>query len=167
MFSVGRCRAGADLCGQCQRQKSNIYLDKLNLPQGFKIEVYAKEIPDPYFGKRKSCSAYVPQVQNLGPHVASLGVKFYTGSQFPAEYQNQVFIAEHGSWNRSNKIGYRVTHVSLDKDGKATGYRPYIEGWLQGEDVWGRPVDMLVMPDGALLVSDDYAGAIYRVTYEG
>lgn len=125
------------------------------------------DILDPEFGEGKQCSDYVPPVQNLGPHVAPLGVKFYTGDQFPAEYKNQVMIAEHGSWNRSNKIGYRVTMVTLNDKGEATSYEPFIDGWLQGEESWGRPVDVLVMPDGALLVSDDYAGAIYRVSYEG
>ena len=132
---------------------------------------HGKDVLDPQFGKKeggegKQCSAFVPPVQELGPHVAPLGVKFYTGDQFPAEYKNQVLIAEHGSWNRSNKIGYRVTKVTLNDKGEATSYEPFIDGWLQGEDVWGRPVDVLVMPDGSLLVSDDYAGAIYRVSYE-
>lgn len=124
------------------------------------------DILDPEFGEGKQCSAYVPPVQKLGPHVAPLGVKFYTGDQFPAAYKNQVLIAEHGSWNRSKKIGYRVTMVTLNDQGEATAYEPFIDGWLQGEEAWGRPVDVLVMPDGALLVSDDYAGAIYRVSYE-
>ena len=132
---------------------------------------HGDDISDPEFGKEaggdaKSCSAYVPPVQELGPHVAPLGVKFYTGSQFPAEYKNQVLIAEHGSWNRSKKIGYRVTMVTLDEKGKATSYKPFIDGWLQGEQNWGRPVDVLVMPDGAVLISDDQAGVIYRVSYE-
>ncbi|HEY8569887.1 PQQ-dependent sugar dehydrogenase [Microbulbifer sp.] len=125
------------------------------------------DVIDPEFGEGKQCSAYAPPVQQLGPHVAPLGVKFYTGSQFPATYKNQVFIAEHGSWNRSKKIGYRVSMVTLNDKGEATAYQPFIDGWLQGEENWGRPVDVLVMPDGAMLVSDDYAGAIYRVTYEG
>jgi glucose/arabinose dehydrogenase len=86
---------------------------------------------------------------------------------FPAEYRNQIFIAEHGSWNRSRKIGYQVSLVRLDGSGNAVAYEPFAEGWLQGEEEWGRPVDVLVMPDGALLVSDDEAGAIYRITYEG
>ncbi|GMG85977.1 PQQ-dependent sugar dehydrogenase [Biformimicrobium ophioploci] len=122
---------------------------------------------DPEFGEGKSCADYVPPVQNLGPHVAPLGIKFYTGDQFPAQYRNQVFIAEHGSWNRSKKIGYRVTLVTLDENGKATAYEPFIDGWLEGENNWGRPVDLLVMPDGAMLVSDDQGGVIYRVTYAG
>lgn len=125
------------------------------------------DILDPEFGEGKNCSDYVAPVQKLGPHVAPLGVKFYTGNQFPAAYKNQVLIAEHGSWNRSNKIGYRVTLVTLNDQGEATSYKPFIDGWLQGEENWGRPVDVLVMPDGSLLVSDDYAGAIYRVSYKG
>ncbi|WP_295802954.1 PQQ-dependent sugar dehydrogenase [uncultured Microbulbifer sp.] len=125
------------------------------------------DILDPEFGEGKSCSAYVPPVQKLGPHVAPLGVKFYTGSQFPTEYQNRLLIAEHGSWNRSEKIGYRVMQVTLNEKGEATSYEPFIDGWLQGQESWGRPVDLLVMPDGAVLVSDDYAGVIYRVSYRG
>jgi glucose/arabinose dehydrogenase len=91
-------------------------------------------------------------------------MRFYTGTMFPGEYRNQVFIAEHGSWNRSTPIGYRVTLVRLS-DGRAAGYEVFAEGWLQGRSAWGRPVDVLVMPDGALLVSDDKAGAIYRISY--
>jgi glucose/arabinose dehydrogenase len=101
----------------------------------------------------------------LGPHVASLGMRFYTGAMFPPEYNNQIFIAEHGSWNRSVPIGYRVTLVRL-KDNRAVKYEVFAEGWLQGSKAWGRPVDVLVMPDGALLVSDDEAGAIYRISYK-
>ena len=121
-------------------------------------------IADPEFGKARSCSDFVAPVQRLGAHVAALGVRFYTGTMFPARYRNQLFIAEHGSWNRSKKIGYRVTLVRLEGD-KAVSYEPFAEGWLQGERAWGRPVDVLVMPDGALLVSDDEAGAIYRISY--
>jgi glucose/arabinose dehydrogenase len=123
-------------------------------------------IPDPEFGKARPCADFVPPVQRLGPHVAALGVRFYTGTMFPPRYRHQVFIAEHGSWNRTKKIGYRVTLVRLEGD-KAVSYEPFAEGWLQGERAWGRPVDVLVMPDGALLVSDDEADAIYRITYRG
>ncbi|MEO7760568.1 MAG: PQQ-dependent sugar dehydrogenase [Casimicrobiaceae bacterium] len=121
-------------------------------------------IADPEFGKRP-CTEFTPPAQRLGPHVASLGLKFYTGTQFPVRYRNQIIIAEHGSWNRSAKIGYRLTLVTLDGQ-KATGYEPFIEGWLQGQRAWGRPVDVLVAPDGSLLVSDDLAGAIYRVRFD-
>ena len=92
-------------------------------------------------------------------------MRFYTGNQFPPRYRDQVFIAEHGSWNRSHKIGYRITLVTLDERRGAIGYEPFAEGWLQGERAWGRPADVLVAPDGSLLVSDDEAGAIYRISY--
>jgi glucose/arabinose dehydrogenase len=121
-------------------------------------------ISDPEFGKARACSEFVPPVQRLGPHVAALGMRFYTGAMFPAAYRNQVFIAEHGSWNRSRKIGYRLMLVRLEGD-RAVGYEPFARGWLQGERAWGRPVDVLVMPDGALLLSDDEADAIYRISY--
>jgi len=121
-------------------------------------------IPDPEYGHRRPCHDFTAPEQNLGPHVASLGMRFYTGKMFPPSYRNQIFIAEHGSWNRSSKIGYRVTLVRLE-NGKAIAYEPFATGWLQGEKAWGRPADVLVMADGSLLVSDDYAGAIYRISY--
>jgi glucose/arabinose dehydrogenase len=123
-------------------------------------------IADPEFGQTRRCAEFVPPVQNLGAHVASLGMRFYTGKQFPERYRNAVFIAEHGSWNRSSKVGYRVSVVRL-QDNRAVSYEPFVTGWLQGESAWGRPADVLVMPDGSLLVSDDHAGAIYRVVYRG
>jgi glucose/arabinose dehydrogenase len=122
-------------------------------------------ISDPEFGKKHPCSEFVPPMQNLGPHVAALGMRFYTGTQFPPAYRNQVFIAEHGSWNRSQKIGYRVSLVKLDASGKAVSYEPFAQGWLQGQQAWGRPADVIVAADGSLLVSDDTAGAIYRISY--
>jgi hypothetical protein len=124
-------------------------------------------IADPEFGARRPCSEFTPPVQNLGPHVAALGMRFYTGTQFPAAYRNAIFIAEHGSWNRSRKIGYRVTVVRLDGAGKPVAYEPFAEGWLQGESAWGRPTDVLVARDGSLLVADDSAGAIYRIRFNG
>jgi glucose/arabinose dehydrogenase len=123
-------------------------------------------IPDPEFGRERKCSEFRAPAQNLGAHVASLGMRFYAGTQFPPEYRNRVFIAEHGSWNRSKKIGYRVTMVTLDGN-RPVRYEPFAEGWLQGERAWGRPADVLVAPDGSLLVSDDTAGAIYRIRYRG
>jgi glucose/arabinose dehydrogenase len=121
-------------------------------------------IPDPEFGRKHACSEFTPPARELGPHVASLGMRFYTGTMFPASYRNQIFIAEHGSWNRSSKVGYRVTLVRLEGN-QAVSYQPFAEGWLQGQEAWGRPVDLQVMPDGALLVSDDKAGAVYRISY--
>ena len=125
---------------------------------------HGTNIVDPDFGAQRGCDEFVPPVQELGPHVAALGMRFYTGNMFPAEYRNQIFIAEHGSWNRTRKIGYRLTLVRLAADG-AVSYELFAEGWLQGESNWGRPVDVLVMPDGSLLVSDDQAGLIYRISY--
>jgi glucose/arabinose dehydrogenase/protein-S-isoprenylcysteine O-methyltransferase Ste14 len=125
---------------------------------------HGSDTPDPSYGKNRDCSQYTPPAMKLGPHVAALGMKFYTGAMFPAEYRNQVFIAEHGSWNRSVPIGYRITLVRLDKN-RAVSYETFAGGWLQGTSAWGRPVDVLVMPDGAMLVSDDRAGVIYRISY--
>jgi glucose/arabinose dehydrogenase len=125
---------------------------------------HGKNIPDPQFGKKHKCEEFVPPAMELGAHVASLGMRFYTGTMFPAEYRNQIFIAEHGSWNRSELAGYRVTLVKLEK-GRAVKYEVFAEGWLDWAGAWGRPVDVQVMPDGALLVSDDKAGAIYRIHY--
>jgi len=123
-------------------------------------------IRDPEFGDRHACSEFTAPVRNLGPHVAALGMRFYTGTQFPAKYRGAIFIAEHGSWNRSQKIGYRVSVVKLDGD-KAISYTSFASGWLQGEQAWGRPADVLVLPDGSLLISDDDAGAIYRIRHSG
>lgn len=123
------------------------------------------DLPDPDFGTRNRCAEFSPPARQLAPHAAALGMRFYTGSQFPAQYRNQIFIAEHGSWNRSKKIGYRVSLVRL-QDGKAVAYESFASGWLQGETAWGRPADVLVLPDGSLLVADDKAGAIYRITYD-
>ncbi|HSG39876.1 MAG TPA: sorbosone dehydrogenase family protein [Thermoanaerobaculia bacterium] len=121
-------------------------------------------IPDKEFGQKKPCSQFTPPVQNLAPHSAALGMRFYQGTMFPEEYRGQVFIAEHGSWNRSEPIGYRVTLVRLQGD-RAVAYEPFAQGWLTGGSAWGRPVDVEVMPDGSMLVSDDGADAVYRITY--
>ncbi|HUP20179.1 MAG TPA: PQQ-dependent sugar dehydrogenase [Gemmatimonadota bacterium] len=125
------------------------------------------DIPDPEFGDRRSCDEFVDPARRLGPHVAALGMLFYTGGMFPDEFANQILIPEHGSWNRSEKIGYRVTLVRLDGAGNAASYEPFAEGWLQGEEDWGRPVDLLELPDGSLLLSDDANGVIYRISYTG
>ncbi|HNN44540.1 MAG TPA: PQQ-dependent sugar dehydrogenase [Azospira sp.] len=121
-------------------------------------------LADPEYGHKRSCSDFTAPAQNLGAHVASLGMRFYTGRQFPAQYRNRIFIAEHGSWNRSQKTGYRVSMVTLEGN-RALAYEPFASGWLQGESAWGRPADVLVLPDGSLLVSDDHAGAVYRIRY--
>ena len=124
-------------------------------------------VKDPEFGGNHSASEFTPPAINLGPHVAALGLKFYTGKMFPAEYKNQIFIAEHGSWNRSKKLGYRISLVKM-KNGKAIGYGTFASGWLNDttQSQFGRPVDVLVLEDGSMLVSDDLAGVIYRITYK-
>jgi glucose/arabinose dehydrogenase len=126
-------------------------------------------IKDPEFGDKKPCSEFIQPAQNLGAHVAPLGLKFYTGSMFPSEYKNQIILAEHGSWNRSKKSGYKLSLVKVNEAGKATGYTTFASGWLDDatQKVWGRPVDVLLMPDGSMLVSDDQAGVIYRIVYKG
>ena len=120
---------------------------------------------DPKFGNGKDCKDYTKPAQNLGPHVAPLGLEFYTGKNFPAKYSNQILIAEHGSWNRTDPIGYRITMVTLDENQNSTSYEVFAEGWLQDGKSWGRPVDLELMPDGSMLVSDDYGNAVYRISY--
>ena len=123
-------------------------------------------IPDPEFGKGKNCSDYTPPAKILGAHVAALGMRFYTGTVFPAAYKNAIFIAEHGSWNRSIPIGYRVMVATVDNDGNVQDPKTFADGWLQNErDVLGRPVDIQFLQDGSMLVSDDYNGVVYRISY--
>jgi glucose/arabinose dehydrogenase len=126
--------------------------------------LHGSNIPDPEFGDRPDRNRYTPPAIELGPHVAALGMRFYTGAMFPPEYRNQILIAEHGSWNRSVPIGYRLSLVRLAGD-KAISYETFASGWLQGSSAWGRPVDVQVLADGSLLVSDDRAGAVYRIHY--
>jgi glucose/arabinose dehydrogenase len=130
--------------------------------------VHGTGISDPEFGKKGEGRSFTMPARDLGPHTAPLGIKFYTGTQFPETYRTNVaFIAEHGSWNRSKKIGYRIMLVRVDGT-KGTSYEPFITGWLDEtkDSVWGRPVDLLQMPDGSMLISDDFANCIYRVTYK-
>ncbi len=129
---------------------------------------HGHNIWDPEFGEKGKAidRKFKDPAQALGPHVAPLGMIFYTGKMFPEAYHNQILIAEHGSWNRTEKIGYRIMKVTL-KNGKTTSYEPFIEGWLQeNESVWGRPVDLLQLPDGSVLISDDHSGIIYRISYQ-
>ena len=126
---------------------------------------HGDSIADPEFGD-KDCGRFRAPEQELGPHVAALGMRFYTGRMFPDTYRGNIFIAEHGSWNRTVPIGYRITLVTMQEN-QAAGYTVFAEGWRHEGETWGRPVDLLVMPDGSLLVSDDKAGAIYRISYPG
>ena len=141
--------------------------DRQGLHFGFPY-CHGGDVPDPQFGEARPCGDFAPPALGLGPHVAALGMRFYTGDMFPERYRNQIFIAEHGSWNRSPEAGhtgYRLTVVHLDGD-RPVEYEVFAEGWLQENNTaWGRPVDVLVMPDGALLLADDGAGVIYRISY--
>jgi glucose/arabinose dehydrogenase len=123
-------------------------------------------IRDPDHNGGRACEQFTPPARALAPHVAALGMRFYTGRMFPEHYRGGVFIAEHGSWNRSTPVGYRVTFVKVEGD-RAVSSEPFADGWLKGSVASGRPADVLVMPDGALLVSDDKAGRIYRISYAG
>ena len=155
---------GRDMMGDNMPADELNYAPKKGMHFGFPY-VHQGDVLDPEFGTGKKTDEYVKPVQKLGPHVAALGMRFYTGNMFPHEYKNQIFIAEHGSWNRSTAIGYRVMLVKVDGN-KSVSYEPFAEGWLDGKKAWGRPVDVLVMPDGALLISDDMNGVVYRVTYK-
>jgi glucose/arabinose dehydrogenase len=124
------------------------------------------DLPDPVYALGHKCSEFTPPVVKLGAHVAPLGMKFYTGNQFPAEYKNNIFIAEHGSWNRHKYQGGRIVRIAVDPDGKNAKEQVFASGWITGDQTYaGRPDDVLVAPDGSLLVSDDWAGAIYRISY--
>lgn len=155
---------GRDYLGDDQPPDELNHAPKDGLHFGYPY-CHGKDISDPEFGKEHECSEFFAPAVELGPHVASLGMRFYTGSMFPSEYQGRIFIAEHGSWNRSKKIGYRITLATPGQDGQWK-YSVFAEGWLQGEQPWGRPVDILQMPDGSLLVSDDDADVIYRIAYQ-
>ncbi|HZR85229.1 MAG TPA: PQQ-dependent sugar dehydrogenase [Bradyrhizobium sp.] len=126
---------------------------------------YQGDIPDPEFGWGHSCSEFTPPVGLMGPHAAALGFRFYTGSMFPKSYRNAIILARHGSWNRSKKFGGDVVVVKLDHDGKVKSIEPLITGFLENNSYLGRPVDVALLKDGSILVSDDYNGAVYRVSY--
>ena len=126
---------------------------------------HAGNIPDPRYAGEHVCKEFAQPAMKLSAHVAPLGMTFYTGNLFPPRYRNQIFIAEHGSWNRSVPIGYRITLAVFDKNNTAH-YEIFADGWLKKRKAWGRPVDIIVINDGSLLVSDDSAGVIYRISYE-
>ena len=129
------------------------------------------DIPDADLGIGRACAEFAPPVHKLGAHVAPMGLRFYNGKMFPAEFRNRIILATHGSWNKSVRAGFNLMQVTLDAQGQGPGkvlkYEPFAEGWADADSHWGRPVDVQVMPDGALLVSDDLAGALYRISYKG
>jgi len=157
---------GRDLMGEDQPGDELNYAPEAGMNFGYPW-CHQGDTPDPEFGKGKSCADYTAPALVLGAHVAALGLTFYTGGMFPESYVNQLFIAQHGSWNRTEKTGYDILLVKFDDDGNVTGSEVFASGWLQGQDNWGRPNDVLQMPDGSLLISDDQAGAIYRITWTG
>jgi len=165
---------GRDLLGDDVPPDELNHAPKQGLAFGFPY-CHAGEVKDPEFGAKRPCSEFQAPARKLDPHGAAIGMRFYTGTMFPAEYRNQIFIAEHGSWNRSVPIGYRVMLAKIEGN-KVASFAPFAEGWLQGVansqgtrttgQTWGRPSDVFVMLDGALLVSDDFAGVIYRISYK-
>ena len=126
---------------------------------------YEGDVPDQVYGWGRSCSEFVPPVGKLGPHAAPLGMRFYTGTMFPGEYRGAIFVARHGSWNKTVKTGGDVAAVKLNRDGSVRAVEPFLTGFIASNGYLGRPVDVAVMKDGSLLVSDDWNGAIYRVVY--
>lgn len=161
---------GRDMLGD---ELPNDELNRISKPMehfGFPY-FHAGDIADPDFGRGKKASDYTPPIQKLGAHVAAIGMRFYTGKRFPDTFRNRVFIAEHGSWNSSVKVGYKISTVDLTEKDSQKRYQPFLEGFLQrdeqgNEAVSGRPVDIEITPDGSLLVSDDFANKIYRITYQ-
>lgn len=156
---------GGDMLGDNMPGDELNYAPEAGLHFGYPY-CHQGNYPDPKLGEKGDCEKYRPPAQILGPHVAALGMEFYEGDQFPAQYHNQIFIAEHGSWNRSVPLGYRITLVRLEGD-RTVSYDIFAEGWLQDTGPWGRPVDVEIMPDGSLLVSDDKGDSIYRISYQG
>jgi glucose/arabinose dehydrogenase len=156
---------GRDWLGDDQPPDELNHLTKVGEHFGFPF-CHGNGIRDPEHNAGRSCGEFTAPARELGPHVAAIGMRFYTGRMFPEKYRGGIFIAEHGSWNRSTPIGYRVSFVKIE-NGRATSYESFASGWLKGNTASGRPADVLVMPDGALLVSDDKAGRIYRISYAG
>ncbi len=154
---------GRDWLGDDQPDCELNHAPRKDMHFGFPF-CHAGDVADPEFGQSRACTEFTPPAVKLGAHVAPLGMRFYAGNMFPAAYKNNIFIAEHGSWNRSRKTGYRVIRV-VAAPGGASRQEVFAEGWLQGQSAWGRPADVMVMPDGALLVSDDQAGVVYRISY--
>lgn len=158
---------GRDMLGDDIPSCELNYAPKVGMHFGYPY-CHEGSVKDPEFGSKKPCSDFVAPADKLGPHVAPLGLKFYTGNLFPSQYKNQLFVAEHGSWNRSKKSGYNVSLVKVSNN-KVSGHEVFASGWLDeaAQKAWGRPVDVLLLPDGSMLVSDDQANVIYRISYKG
>ena len=156
---------GRDLLGDDIPADELNYAPKQGMHFGFPY-CHQGDLLDEEFGKGKNCVDYTAPAARLDPHSAALGLTFYSGNMFPAEYQNQIFVTQHGSWNRTEKSGYQIRVLEVSADGSVLTNQVFASGWLQGQKAWGRPNDVMVMPDGALLVSDDAAGVIYRIAYQ-
>lgn len=127
---------------------------------------HGSNVLDPKFGAKRGCEKSTPPALDLDPHVAPTGIRFYTGDLFPKQYHQQIFLAESGSWNRREKVGYQIKSITVDGNGQIVGKQTFASGWLEDNQVWGRPIDLLVLPDGSMLVSDDIAGVIYQIRYQ-
>ncbi len=156
---------GRDMMGDNVPNCELNYAPKIGMHFGFPY-CHEGTVKDPEFGNKRSCKDFVPPVEKLGPHVAPLGLKFYTGNMFPETYKNQIFVARHGSWNRTKKNGYDISLVKIQNN-KSSGRETFASGWLDeaSQKAWGRPVDVLLLQDGSMLVSDDTANVIYRISY--
>lgn len=156
---------GRDWLGDDQPPDELNHAAKAGLHFGFPY-CHAGDLPDPHYGTETECKDFEPPAWRFGAHVAALGMRFYTGEQFPVQYRGQLFIAQHGSWNRSKPVGYRVVWLEF-KRGRPVAEHVFADGWLQPDGrVLGRPVDILQLQDGSLLVSDDLRGVIYRIYYQ-
>ena len=156
---------GKDWLGDNEPADEINVAEKAGLHFGFPY-VHAGNILDQKFGKNVESSNFQPPLIKLQAHTAPLGLLFYVGKLFPSQYVGRLLVAQHGSWNRSSKVGYQISSIQINNQTKTSETKTFISGWLQGQKYWGRPVDLLQMPDGALLISDDYAGLIYRVSYQ-
>jgi glucose/arabinose dehydrogenase len=155
---------GRDWLGDNQPPDKINHAPALGMNFGFPY-INGKNLPDPRFAKIRPKQVFAFPTYELPAHVAPLGLIFYRGTEFPKVFHNQIFVAEHGSWNRSQKVGYQVIVVE-HKNNQIISAKPFISGWLQGQQAWGRPVAFLNLPDGSLLISDDFAGVIYQITYK-
>jgi glucose/arabinose dehydrogenase len=158
---------GRDMLGDDVPSCELNYAPKAGMHFGYPY-CHEGSVKDPEFGNKRPCSDFIAPADKLGPHVAPLGLKFYTGTSFPSQYKNQLFVALHGSWNRSKKSGYTVNLVNVANN-KVSGHEVFASGWLDEatQKAWGRPVDVLILPDGSMLISDDQANVIYRIAYKG
>jgi glucose/arabinose dehydrogenase len=153
---------GRDWMGNEQPEDELNHVRRAGLHFGFP-HCYQENVVDPRLALGHACAEFEPPIETLGPHVAALGMRFYTGGMFPAAYRNRALIALHGSWNRNSKTGFSVVQATIGA--KGAKLEPFMEGFLEGERFWGRPVDVHQLPDGSVLVADDWNGAIYRVLY--